>query len=198
MEILDPGVDLGRLLPKIETYSSGGEGLRASTYGEMKGVRHIGAHIGQWLFLNRFSVDNGNRGRVLRSNKEVDVEVIDEDGVEQWCETYILSFYEEKIRTEPVLRAVRKSLRGRRTRLILARVTRFACGGGGAVRGEGALRCLLRRDRTRFRNIGVASTMLEFAVQNYRTEPVKGSRCRLDIGFSRTVLHREGLQETRP
>jgi GNAT superfamily N-acetyltransferase len=185
VEILDPGVDLGRLLPKIETVFLR-RGRTPCFY--IRGDEGREAYRSTLLANGYSSIDSLSIMEIasasFRSNKEVDVEVIDEDGIEQWCETYILSFYEEKIRTEPVLRAVRKSRRGRRTRLILARYRDSPAGAAALYMAGGLCGAYCVGTVPRFRNIGVASTMLEFA---YELSNRAGKRLALQTALSDSV-----------
>jgi len=173
-EFLDPGAYGAELLPEIEVAFQR-EGLTPSFFVKDIEGYHI---IGEKLRANGYRViDQLSVMKMVSAsfngNAEVKPEVIGEDGIERWCETYLLSFYEENDLLVDVMEIAERALKDRRTKLILAIYDGVPAGTLALYETEkiGGVYCV--GTLPRFRRSGVASTMLKFAYELSREDGKK-------------------------
>jgi len=103
-------------------------------------------------------------------NAEVKPEIIGEGEVQRWCETYLLSFYEEKVLLGHVVGIAERVLKDGRTKLILAMHEGVPMGTLALYETENVCGAYCVGTLPRYRHTGVASKMLKFAYELSREE----------------------------
>ncbi|MEM2915528.1 MAG: GNAT family N-acetyltransferase, partial [Candidatus Bathyarchaeia archaeon] len=120
----------------------------------------------------------------FKSNKSVKVNLIGRDEIDTWCETYLLAFYGDNDLSEPVLKSVKRALMDRKTRFMLARYKDLPVGTLALYETRRFSGAYCVGTIPKFRNIGIASTMLEFA---YSLSRKKGKKLVLQTFISDSV-----------
>jgi len=163
-EILSPKVDVKLLIPKIEKVFQS-KGLLSYFF-----VKDSFEYFSIREFLMARSYEIKDRLSIMeitspyfKVNEKVEVKIIGKEGIEKWCEIYLLSFYEDMSLFEPTVRATKRAFSEEKTKFILARYENLPVGtlalyGTNGVNGAYCVGTL-----PRFRNMGVASAMLRFA-----------------------------------
>lgn len=170
-EFLDPKAYGNGLLREIEAKFRG-EGLPPSFF--LRDAEEYRA-VGSELSANGYKVYDQLSIMEIASpsfdgNAEVKPEIIGEGEVEQWCETYLLSFYEEKNLLGPVVEVAERALKDGRTKLILAMHSGVPVGALALYETENMCGAYCVGTLPRYRHTGVASTMLKFAYELSREE----------------------------
>jgi len=196
---LDTEAYTEQLLPQIEM-SFRSEGLIPSFFiKKIRGYRIIGDKLraNGYRIVDGLSV-MGMATASFNVNSEVKPEVIGEEGMERWCETYLLSFYEEKGLLGHVMGITDRAIKDKRARLILAEYDGVPAGTLALFETEniGGVYCV--GTMPKFRRRGVASTMLKFAyeltreggkklaLQTFLTDTLE--RFYMQMGFRRVYL----------
>lgn len=106
----------------------------------------------------------------FKTNPEVRIEVVDEGNVREWCEAYLLAFYGDKKLIIPVERVVKRIMRGKKSTLLLARHRGTVAGTTAMYRKGGLSGAYCVGTKPEFRNLKVATTLLEFVYSHSRDD----------------------------
>jgi GNAT superfamily N-acetyltransferase len=106
----------------------------------------------------------------FKTNSEVRIEVVDDGNVREWCEAYLLAFYGDKKLIIPVERITRRIMRGKQATLLLARYRGATAGTTAIYRKGGLSGAYCVGTKPQFRNLRVATTLLEFVYSDSRDD----------------------------
>ncbi len=97
----------------------------------------------------------------FKTNPEVKVELVGAGNVREWSEAYLLAFYGDSKLISPVGRILKRIVRGMRATLLLARYRGVAAGTTAVYHDRGLSGAYCVGTRPEFRNLRVATTLLE-------------------------------------
>ncbi len=97
----------------------------------------------------------------FKTNPDVKVELVGDGKVREWSDAYLLAFYGDNKLISPVERILRRLVRGKRATLLLARYRGDSAGTTAIYHERGLSGAYCVGTRPEFRNLRVATTLLE-------------------------------------
>lgn len=116
----------------------------------------------QYSVIDRFHILTLKEPR-FRTNVKVECRILEDDDLELWCRTYLLSFYGDLLLLDEVYKCVKRAFLAGNNTFILAELNNEAAGTLAIHNSAGLLGVYCVGTVDKFRRKGVASTLLDFA-----------------------------------